>query len=177
MDIFAQKKLLLRIVFVLAVLNFFAIGAFVFKSILPPQRPEPVQQEGNRDVSAILERELRLTPEQVEQIKSIRASFIEKEQKLVADIRIERDSMNAEMFNRDTREEVIRSLAGKIAGNEYNIEILRFEQAQKVKSICTPEQVEKFERLVKEMRDYLRPDSKPRNEKKKGPPRRGDKNQ
>ncbi|MCX6223395.1 MAG: hypothetical protein NTV01_01345 [Bacteroidia bacterium] len=167
---------MLVLFFVLAMLNVFVIGAFVWKSILPPQKPGPAASSDNRDVSAILEKELGLSREQVQQIKYLRAEFVEKEQKLIAAIRMQRDSMNAEMFNKVTSEEVIHSLAGKIAENEYGIELLRYEQAKRLKSVCTPGQVEKFERLVREMRDYLRPDSNPEKGKRRGPPKRMDEN-
>ena len=174
MDIFAQKKLLIRIIIVLAVLNLLSIGVFLWKDISRPPRQMEVPAGNNRDASSILEKELNLTKEQAEQIRSLRGAYNEKEKEFVASIRRERDSMNAEMFNEKTREEVIQSLARKIADNEYNLELLRFGQAKQLKSICTPEQVEKFNRLVKEMRDYFKPDSKPGGEQRRNPPRRKD---
>lgn len=41
------------------------------------------------------------------------------------------------------------------------MELLRFEQAKEMKLICNAEQQEKFEKLVKEIRDYFRPDNQP----------------
>jgi hypothetical protein len=35
------------------------------------------------------------------------------------------------------------------------------EQAQQLKTICTPQQLEKFDKLVIEIRDYFRPDNRP----------------
>ena len=174
MDLFAQKKLLIRIIIVLAVLNLLSIGVFLWKDVFPPPRPTEVPKANTRDASAILEKELNLTGEQAEQIRNLRGTYNQKEKELVASIRIERDSMNAEMFNGSTREEVIRSLARRIADNEYNLEMLRFEQAKELKSICTPEQVEKFNRLVREMRDYFKPDNQPGREQRRNPPRRKD---
>lgn len=43
------------------------------------------------------------------------------------------------------------------------MELLRFEQAKELKSICNDKQQEKFEKLVKEIRDYFRPDNQPTN--------------
>jgi Spy/CpxP family protein refolding chaperone len=174
MDIFAQKKLLIRIIVVLAVLNLLSIGVFLWKDVFPPPRRMQVPAESNRDASSILEKELNLTREQAEQIRSLRRTYNEKEKDYVASIRIQRDSMNTEMFNGSTREEVIQSLARRIAENEYNLEMLRFEQAKQLKSICTPEQVEKFNRLVREMRDYFKPDNQPGKKQKRNPPKRKD---
>ena len=65
-------------------------------------------------------------------------------------------------------------LAKRVSEYEYKMELLRYEQAQQFKSICTPEQREKFEALVKEIRDYFKPNNQP---PRKGdrPPRRDEK--
>jgi hypothetical protein len=39
------------------------------------------------------------------------------------------------------------------------MELLRIEQAQEFKAICTPEQMEKFEILVKEIGDFFKADN------------------
>ena len=80
---------------------------------------------------------------------------------MVDAVRNERDSMNTVMFNKNNNEELVKSLAKRISDNEYQMELLRFDQAKEFKSICTPEQLEKFEGLIKEIRDYFRPDNQP----------------
>jgi len=104
---------------------------------------------------------LGLSGIQAEKIKEIRASFFKKEKVLEEIIRSERDSVNVGMFNKNTNEDEIKTLARNIADNEYQMELLRFEQAQELKSICTPEQQEMFEKLVLEIRDYFRPNNPP----------------
>jgi periplasmic protein CpxP/Spy len=161
MDIFTQKKLLIRIVILLVIMNLFLIGFFLFKDIF---RKPPRQGNENefRDVSDILKRELSLSKEQVDQIRVLRSSYFETEEALATVIKSERDSINMIMFNKSTNEELVRSLARRVADNDYKMELLRFEQAQKLKSICTPEQLEKFENLIIEIRDYFRRDNQPK---------------
>jgi Spy/CpxP family protein refolding chaperone len=161
MDIFMQKKLLMRIVILLAVLNLFLIGAFLWKDFFHKPPPPPNISNDFRDVSAILLKELNLSGRQFEQIKNLRSEFFEKEEALAKEIRSERDSINAAMFNKNTNEELVKSIARRVADNDYKMELLRFDQAQELKSICTPEQLQKFERLVLEIRDYFRQDNKP----------------
>ena len=43
----------------------------------------------------------------------------------------------------------------------FKMELLRYEQAQELKAACTPEQQERFQNLVIEIRDYFRPDNQP----------------
>jgi Spy/CpxP family protein refolding chaperone len=132
-----------------------------FKDGRPP-RPEDAenrtpQYNGSQDVSTVLEKELHLTKTQVEQIQALRTGFFKKEQLLRASMGAKRDSMNELMFNKLTDETVVKALARGIAEDEYQMELLRLEQAQTLKSICTPEQLARFNDLVIEIRDYFQP--------------------
>jgi Spy/CpxP family protein refolding chaperone len=160
MDIFTQKKLLLQLVILLTVLNLALIGIFLWKDVF--RRPRPTEQTKEyRDVTKILERELKLTRRQVDQIKNLRSVSFEKERVLSEITRSERDSINAIMFGNAPDEILVKSLARRVAENDYQMELLRFEQSREFKSICTPEQLQKFEGLVLEIRDYFRQDNKP----------------
>jgi Spy/CpxP family protein refolding chaperone len=161
MDIFTQKKILVRIVLLLIALNLCLIGMIIRKEFLQ-KPPRPDQPRGNKNVTAILEEKLGLNRDQADQIKRIRASFFEKEKMISESIRNERDSMNTSMFNKSTDETLVKSLAKKISDNEYKMEILRFEQAQELKTVCTPEQLEKLETLILEIRDFFKPENQPK---------------
>ncbi len=163
MDIFAQKKLLVRLVILLIALNLSSIGFFLWKDFSDRHEPELFPHHNEyRDVSGILQKELNLTDKQVEQIKNLRSDIFEKEKSLATIIRNERDSMNVAMFIKTTNEEEVKTLAKSVADNEYQMELLRIEQAQQLKIICTPEQLGKFQGLVLEIRDYFRPDNQPK---------------
>ena len=103
-----------------------------------------------------------MTAEQTEQIKRLRENVFEKEKELTEVIRAERDSMNVAMFNKNTNEDEVKVLANRISTNEYKMEMIRLEQSKQLKTICTAEQLEKFEKLVLEIRDYFRPDNQPK---------------
>ena len=158
MDIFAQKKLLVRLFVILVAVNLISLGFFVFKDYFrkPPPPPQNNNVIENKDVSDILKKELNLTEKQTEQIKQIRANFPEKEKVLREVLNKERDSINAAIFSKNANEELIKGLARRIADNEYQVELLRYEQAKELKNVCTPEQLEKFQTLVNEIRDYFR---------------------
>jgi Spy/CpxP family protein refolding chaperone len=161
MDIFTQRKLLVRIVILITALNLVLIGLFLSKDIF--RKPPPGNNETeNRDVTGILKRELNLRKEQVDKIRDLRQSYSEKEKVLSEAIKSERDSINMFMFNKNTNDELVRSLARRVAENDYQMELLRYQQAQDFKAICTPEQLEKFEGLVREIRDFFQGDKKPR---------------
>ncbi len=161
MDIFTQRKLLSRAVVILVLLNTCVICFVLWKTTNGKHEPGLFPKAEFRDVSGILKTELDLNDTQVEQIKQLRADFFEKEKNLTKQIRNERDSMNQEMFNKSTNDELVKLLAKNISDNEYKMEMLRYEQSQQLKAICTTEQLKKFETLVLQIRDYFRPDNQP----------------
>lgn len=161
MEIFSQNKLLKSIILVLILLNLTVIGVYQFKSRGDGRKPPKVERNDKRDVSSVLEKELNLTDAQSEKINQLRRKFFEREKGLSDSIRSLRDSLNIIMFGKNTDTTVTVRIARNIAGHEYTMEMLRIEQAQEFKKICTPAQVEKFSDLVREIRDYFRPEINP----------------
>jgi Spy/CpxP family protein refolding chaperone len=163
MDIFSQKKVLIRLVVILAILNVMSVGIMLWNGIVINNSRNIPPRVEKRDLSTILKNELNLTDQQAEQIKEIRDDFFKEERKLSSVIKMERDSMNTLMFNKNTDEQLVKSIARRVAENDYQMEMLRFEQAKQMKSICSKEQLEKFGSLVREIRDYFKPDNKHEN--------------
>lgn len=162
MDIFSQNKLLIRFVIVLVVLNVLLIGLFISKQFIFTNKIQTEKSVGNenkdkKEISSVLKEELLLTDNQVELIKKLRADFFEQERELSSVIRSKRDSMNLLMFNKFTDDKQVIQLAQSVADKQYQMELLRFEQSKAFKKICTPEQLKKFEGLVKEIKDYFKP--------------------
>ena len=175
MDIFKQNKLLIWGIVLLILMNISSMGIFLWKEISrPPKRNPPPQSLNNDDrqpqdkpqpekkeLANILKEELNLNESQVEKLRELRKKFFDKEEELIKVIKSERDSMNTAMFNKDMDEKLISDIARRISENEYHMEMLRFEQAKEFRSICTPRQLEKFDELIKEIRDYFKPNNKP----------------
>lgn len=157
MDFFSQKKFLVRLIIILIALNIALIGFFWWKSHQYRRPPGP-PRNSEQELSAILKKELNLTDKQTQDFNKIRTDFFEKEKMLSEVIRSKRDSMNLMMFSKNANDEQLKLLASVVAENENRMELLRIEQASQLRSICTPEQLIKFETLIREIRDYLKPD-------------------
>lgn len=157
MDIFSQKKFLVRLIIILVALNIAFIGFFWWnnKQLGRPPRPTHNSQQ---ELSALLKKELNLTDKQTQDFNKIRTDFFEKEKTLSEVIRNKRDSMNLMMFSKNADDEQLKLLASGVAENEHRMELLRIDQAARLRSICTPGQLLKFEALIREIRDYLKPD-------------------
>lgn len=126
----------------------------------------PMPMDGRRpdrnmnEVFGVLKGELQLNATQIEQLKTLREDFFMKESKLAKTIKSQRDSMNELMFNAQTDTFLVKAVAKRVSENELKMEMLRFEQAKTLKTICTPAQMKKFESLVIDIRDYFKPRKK-----------------
>lgn len=157
MDIFSRNKFLVRIIIVLIMLNLLSTGALWWNTMEGPGGRQPRKGPGS---TQILKDKLRLTKEQEGTIFKIREDFAQKEESLNQLIRSQRDSMNAVMFNPGTDVGYLKKIALRVADNEYRMELLRIEQAQKLKEICTEEQLKEFQHLIINIRDFFQPKKK-----------------
>jgi Spy/CpxP family protein refolding chaperone len=155
MDIVTHNRILTRLVVFMVVLN---LGLVSYFAIF---QPSPMKEFDVDEAFDQLKLKLNLSPEQVREFKDIRMSFFKDERKLMHTIRLQRDSMNAEMFKKHTDDYTVKTLAKNISDNILEMEMLRFEQSKELKEKCTPEQLDKFEALVISLRDYLKPESRP----------------
>jgi len=160
MDIFAQKNLFKRILVVLALLNLVLL-IFIFFNNSKHQSLLFPKKEAYKDVSGILKKELNLTDEQALKVQKLRDSYYLKEQELEKFNKSQKDSMNVFMFSKNSDDSLIIKLAKSISANGYQRELLRYKQAKDLKEICTAEQQEHLSEIVKEVRDYFRPDNQP----------------
>jgi Spy/CpxP family protein refolding chaperone len=168
MDIFNQNKWLKRTVVFLVVLNLLilAVGAWMMRR-LPPMESEWEDFEKAAD---FLKKELALTPEQIYELDKIHNDFIRKEMQTMGSIHHNRDSMNRAMFSAQIDTTLFYDLARRATTASYLSEIYRLEQAQKFRSLLTPEQDKKLLSMVDEARIYFKPvvDERRRPPKPKG---------
>lgn len=158
MDIFSQRKFLIRSVILLVMLNLVVIVFFSWKISHPRRQPPPPPQE----LISLLTKELNLTAQQAGDFKKIRDNFFREEKILSENTRHKRDSINSLMFSNNANDTLLKKLAAGVSENELKMELMRIEQAHQLRQICTPEQLDKFEILVREIRDYLKPEDNQR---------------
>ena len=153
MDIFLQKKLLIRVIILLTILNLLSIGVFLWKDFfgnsnkIVAEHQENYKQDRNekeetfssnkpqnpektRELGDILERELSLSKAQVAQIQVLRLKFYNKEKELFKRMKSKKKELTKEIFNRNTDDTLIKSLIKEVSIIEYEKEMMRFEQIQ-----------------------------------------------
>ncbi|MCC6842367.1 MAG: hypothetical protein IT264_04750 [Saprospiraceae bacterium] len=111
-------------------------------------------------MASTLKEKLSLSAEQESQLLQLREMFFYKESELSKLIKSQRDSMNKEMFQQHTDSVLLNNLARRVAENEYLMECLRIRQSVELKNICTEEQLMKLEWLVKDIKNYFKPEKR-----------------
>jgi Spy/CpxP family protein refolding chaperone len=161
MDIFTQKKCFIRTIIGLAAVNIaLTVFGWIHFSAESHSNPPPKTQD-LATLLTILKKELQLTPHQVEKIETLRADYFTQEKGLLYLVQSKRDSMNVEMFLKTTDPILMKALAERLAEHKVQLEMLRYEQSKMFKAICTPEQLDKFGNLVKDIRRYFKSDEPP----------------
>lgn len=160
MDIYTRNKMLTRLVLVLVLINVLALSFIWWQSRHRPGREKDVPDTGR--MVSLLREKLDLRDDQVQKLYSIREEFFGKEKILAAVIRAQRDSMNVLMFSERTDTVAVESIARRVAENEYAMEMLRLGQATLLQSVLDPEQSKKLNGLVREVRDFFKPDNDPK---------------
>jgi Spy/CpxP family protein refolding chaperone len=160
MDIFTQNRFFIRIIVVLILLNLITIGYMWWDKMDRPTPGDRQQRKGNENSTQILREKLGLSRSQEEAIYKLREDFNRQENEITSIIRSQRDSMNAGMFRSESDTTFLKNIAQRVADNEYRMELLRILQAQKLKEICTKEQLKDFQHLVNGIRDFLQPQKK-----------------
>lgn len=167
MDIFSRNRFLIRIIIVLLFLNIISTGYLWIQRMEKPDDRQPKKERENS--LRVLKDKLHLTREQESALISLRNDFAQKEESITQMIRSQRDSMNVLMFRADNDTSQLKRMARKVADNEYQLEQLRIDQAQKLKSICTAEQLMEFQNLVINIRDFFQPQNSIQNPSQKQP--------
>ena len=158
MDIIQRNKFLLIWVIILALFNFILVY-FILSNNKASIESFPPKNEFKKLASTLKEK-LSLSAEQESQLLQLREMFFYKESELSKLIKSQRDSMNKEMFQQHTDSVLLNNLARRVAENEYLMECLRIRQSVELKNICTEEQLMKLEWLVKDIKNYFKPEKR-----------------
>ncbi len=125
------------------------------------------RREGNesakmKGAGALLKEKLDLSDDQLHQMMIIRNDFLKREEEIDLHTRPFRDTLNLLMFNEQKDTVNIKRMANQISKFQYEIEMLRTEQADAFKKICTPAQRAEFRKIVFDIRDYFKREGKRR---------------
>ena len=175
MDFITRQRFLTIAIIVLVLLNLFSLGAiWILQSGRRPflQPPVHYHREGKGNIVEFLSEELKLTDEQFKEFKAIRRDLDRGRRFLECEILETRRELVEESFRPNPDSTKAEFLVTKIGENQILLEKLLFDHFVKMKSLCTPEQSEKFDSLMHEILQRSRPPDAPPPPRKIPPPQK-----
>jgi Spy/CpxP family protein refolding chaperone len=176
MNFLTKNRLAVISIIILVILNLFTLSALWFQRFGENHKPPPHHFEMNKQGNGeeFLENELELTEEQAKQFEELRLKHFEKTKILMDEIHRYKKEITDELFSSTPDTNKVNLLSEEIGKNEAELERLSFSHFMKLKSVCQPEQKEKFERLFHVIFEDVKPKGPPPpgsgNHPPKGPP-------
>ncbi|WEK35687.1 MAG: hypothetical protein P0Y53_24640 [Candidatus Pseudobacter hemicellulosilyticus] len=149
MQQFPKQKWLLVLVFVLLITNIITLSIYWLKE-KPPHKPEGVNRE--KRMGQFMVTELKLSPEQETVYWKMRDTLV-NEQRLVMDsVRIVKKQFYDLLKQPNTYSDpLLKAKSAAVAVQLNKLDLLTFRHFEKLKAICTPEQLQQYDRVVEEI--------------------------
>lgn len=152
MDYFSKNKIVIWVIAILALLNIFTLSTIWFMQYRGPSRVPFREEPGHmRQGLRILEKELDLSADQIKVFDDIRQRHFEKMKVLQKEIFSLRQEIMDELNRTTPDTEQIRLLTIRIGEQETLKERYILKHFSEMKAACTPQQKEKFNRLLKKL--------------------------
>lgn len=144
----AKNKVLIFIITVLLLTNMAVLVYFLWFK----QSPKINRNNFNRDgMAESLKKEVGFNNEQVAQYKQIRDKQWDTMRMKFDDLRKAKDSLFNLIGATDVPDSTLNSAAGKIAERQKALDLQTFNHFRAVRQLCTPDQLPKYDSLVKRM--------------------------
>lgn len=174
MDIFKRERMTQWIIVLLVILNLFTMATLWVQRGKDQPLPLPPGDERRQGhgVLEFLEMELDLSEDQTQRLEALRSRHHEERfqtEKLMLDKRREYMRLVTEN-NPDTAK--VNRLARQLGEIQAKMEGLTFQHFTEIKALCTPEQKDQFNRLMREVLDRQPPPGHRPEGRRRPPPRR-----
>lgn len=160
MDLIKQNKISGWVIAIFVVLNLLSLTMiWMQKDRMVALSPK---ETGGSPPSSmqLMQREIGLSDEQVSKFQQIRSDHMEKTKRTNDELDYLKLSLVDELFNSQSDQKRIDSIAAKIAVLQSQLEIMRFEHFGALVQICNPEQKEKLHPILREVFSKKGPNKK-----------------
>lgn len=141
-----KNKVLVTIIGILLLANIGMLVFLVSGMKKPEQRNSDERRSGNTPVT-FLQHRIGLTQQQVNQLNAIKEEHHQKLNPLFEDLRVTKDQFFL-LIKDSASDSIIDSLATLIGQKQKNLDMQVFRTMLEVRSVCTPEQLDKFDSLL-----------------------------
>jgi protein CpxP len=164
MNFFTKIRVTTWIIGLLVLLNVLTLGTIWFQQFRRPPMPPPLQDQRSENQQRFLERELGLTEQQSQQFQTLREQFLLQSNAIMQEIHQLRKTMTDELFSTSPDTQKAQKLAEESGAKHAELELLLFHHFLELKAVCQPAQQEKFQTLMRNLLDMMKPPEPP------GPP-------
>jgi len=148
MDSVTKNKSLVSIIIFLLITN---IAILVFFLVLnkPPQKA--VRSRDQNGMSGMLQKEVGFSKDQIDTYLSLRKSQMDTIHVLFDDLRKSKMDFYDLIYSSQVSDSSLNKAADIIAERQKALDLYMFDHFKKVRNICTPDQLQKFDSTIKKV--------------------------
>lgn len=162
MNFFTKIRATSWIIGLLLILNGVTLGALWFQQFRRPPGMFPPPGKPAENMQRFLQQELNLTEAQAQQFETLRNRFFLTSRTLMQEIHLLRKAIAAELFSASPDAQKIAAFAQAIGAKHGELERLQFTHFLELKAVCQPVQQQKFQALMRDLLDMMKPPEPPR---------------
>lgn len=148
---FPRQKWLLLLVAILLVTNIITLS--IYWSMKPAEHPRNNNEGGDRQkrMGQFMVNELKLDKDQETAYWKLRDTMVSRQRPLMDSIRKSKKRFFDLLKEPATQDAALQSRADEIAALQKQLDLVTFQHFQQVRALCKPEQVLKFDTVIKEI--------------------------
>lgn len=152
MKIASTRKSLLIVIFLLLIIDLVVLFFFVTKN-----KPENDRQRDRKEggLYAVLKKEANFTPEQMAKYQTLREEQFRNVKPLFSKIRKSKDNFYSLLYTENVPDSTVNALSDSIALNQKALDVQMFTYFQKVRLLCTADQIPKFDSSIKKVVNHM----------------------
>ena len=180
MNFFTKIRVTSWIIGLLVLLNVLTLGVLWFQQFRRPPGMFPPPGKQAENSQRFLQRDLNLTEQQAQQFETLRNQYFLKSRTIMQEIHQLRKGITDELFSASPDAQKANKFAEEIGAKQAELERLLFNHFLELKAVCQPEQQKKFQALMRDLLEMMKPPEPPRppegvrpGEPPRGPDERG----
>ena len=145
MPSFSKTQILIFIIVILLLVNIAMVVSFGMKG---PQKRESERPRRPNPVALTLKEKVGFSAQQMQQIEQLKKEHREKMHQLFEDIRKAKIAFYQNVNRPEIADTTIERLASNIGKKQQEIDLQAFKNFREIRSLCTPEQLPKYDSLM-----------------------------
>ena len=158
----SRNRPLIFIIAVLLLTNIAVLGYFLWYK--KPHKPSEGGGDRRPGIETPLQKEVGFTEDQMTKYRQMREEQMKAIKPMFEDMRKAKDSLFRTMGNENANDSVINAIADAIGQKQKEMDLRMYNHFKRIRSLCTPDQLVKYDSLVLRM---MRKPGKPRKEQEK----------